>query len=194
MATAKPNPGQKTALVTGAGIGGIGGSLATQLQSAGYFVICAVRRPSAIAPLVSQHPTSMIALELDVTSTKSVAAAAATVSELCGGKLDVLVNNAGSATHRPALDLDVDGVVRDMFDVNVLGVMRMVQLFAGLLVPTKGCVVNIGSVAPIVPMAFSSAYNATKAALHAYGDGLAMEMRPLGYVYTTNLLLCVPIY
>jgi 1-acylglycerone phosphate reductase len=49
-----------------------------------------------------------------------------------------------------------------------------------MLVKAKGTVVNIGSVAPIVPMVFSSAYNASKAALHAYGDSLAMEMRPLG--------------
>lgn len=173
-------PRQRTALVTGTGIGGIGGSLATQLHAAGYKVICAARRTSSIESLVSQHP-NMFAVELDVTSSKSVAAAAATVATLCeGGKLDVLVNNAGTATHRPALDLDVDGVVRDMFDVNVLGVMRVVQQLSGLLIAAKGCVVNIGSVAPVVPMVFSSAYNATKAALHAYGDGLAMEMKPFG--------------
>jgi 1-acylglycerone phosphate reductase len=127
----------------------------------------------------------MVALELDVTSTASIAAATATVASLTDGgsgfgKLDVLINNAGTGTHRPTLDLDVDGTVANMFDVNVLGVMRMVQQFAPMLVKAKGTVVNIGSVAPIVPMVFSSAYNASKAALHAYGDSLAMEMRPLG--------------
>ncbi|KAK2599106.1 NADPH-dependent 1-acyl dihydroxyacetone phosphate reductase [Conoideocrella luteorostrata] len=172
-----PKAGQKTALVTGAGIGGIGGSLATELHNAGYFVLCAVRRPSAISELLKP---GMVAIELDVTSTDSVTAAVKRISAITNDRLDVLVNNAGSATHRPALDLDVDGVVASMFDVNVLGVMRMVKACSDLLINAKGCVVNIGSVAPIVPLAYSSAYNASKAALHAYGDCLRMELKPLG--------------
>lgn len=173
-----PQAGQKVALVTGAGAGGIGGALALELHSAGYFVICAVRRPSSASELLRP---GIVAIELDVSSTESVSAAANKVSSLTNDKLHVLVNNAGSATHRPALDLDVDGVVASMFDVNVLGVMRMVKAFSDLLINAKGCVVNIGSIAPIVPLVYSSAYNATKAALHAYGDALRMELKPLGY-------------
>ncbi|KAF5135163.1 NADPH-dependent 1-acyldihydroxyacetone phosphate reductase [Metarhizium anisopliae] len=176
--TEGPQAGQKVALVTGAGVGGIGGALALELHSAGYFVICAVRRPSSASELLRP---GMIAIELDVSSTESVSAAAKKVSSVTNDKLHVLVNNAGSATHRPALDLDVDGVVASMFDVNVLGVMRMVKAFSDLLINAKGCVVNIGSIAPIVPLVYSSAYNATKAALHAYGDALRMELKPLGY-------------
>ncbi|KID97517.1 NAD(P)-binding domain protein, partial [Metarhizium majus ARSEF 297] len=175
--TEGPQAGQKVALVTGAGVGGIGGALAVELHSAGYFVICAVRRPSSASELLRP---GMIAIELDVSSTESVSAAAKKVSSVANDKLHVLVNNAGSATHRPALDLDVDGVVASMFDVNVLGVMRTVKAFADLLINAKGCVVNIGSIAPIVPLVYSSAYNATKAALHAYGDALRMELKPLG--------------
>ncbi|TWU71322.1 hypothetical protein ED733_000865 [Metarhizium rileyi] len=173
-----PEPGQKVALVTGAGIGGIGGSLATELHKSGYFVICAVRRPSGITELLKP---GMIAIELDVTSTQSVTAAANKITSLTNDKLHVLINNAGSATHRPALDLDVDGVVASMFDVNILGVMRMVKAFSGSLINAKGCIVNIGSIAPIIPLVYSSAYNASKAALHAYGDSLRMELKPFEY-------------
>lgn len=173
----RPRAGQKSALVTGAGVGGIGGALAIELQKAGYFVFCAVRKPAAIEQLIKSN---MLAIKLDVSSSDSIAAAVETVSDLTGGRLDILINNAGSATHRPALDLDVDGVVHDMFDVNVLGPMRMVKLFSKLLITSKGCIVNIGSVAPIAPLVYSSAYNATKAALHAYGDGLSMELKPFG--------------
>ncbi|GAB0146446.1 hypothetical protein EsHS_00006846 [Epichloe bromicola] len=172
-----PQAGQKTALVTGSGVGGIGGSLATELHEAGYFVFCAVRQTSAIRQVLRP---GMVAVELDVTSSDSVAAAARTVSARASDGLDVLVNNAGLATHRPALDLDVDGVVASMFDVNVLGVMRVVKAFSDLLIRARGCVVNIGSIAPILPLPYSSAYNATKAALHAYGDCLHMELKPLG--------------
>jgi 1-acylglycerone phosphate reductase len=179
-----PKAGQKTALVTGAGIGGIGGSLATELHEAGYFVICAVRRPSSVAELLKP---GMMVVELDVSSSESIAAAIKKIAPITNDKLDVLVNNAGSATHRPALDLDVDGVVASMFDVNVLGVMRMVKACSDLLINAKGCIVNIGSIAPIVPLVYSSAYNATKAALHAYGDSLRMELKPFGY-YSTSVL------
>ncbi|EFY84795.1 oxidoreductase,short chain dehydrogenase, putative [Metarhizium acridum CQMa 102] len=176
--TKGPKAGQKVALVTGAGVGGIGGSLAIELHSAGYFVICAVRRPSSASELLRP---GMMAIELDVSSTDSVSAAVNKVSSIANDKLHVLINNAGSATHRPALDLDVDGVVASMFDVNVLGVMRMVKGFSDLLINARGCIVNIGSIAPIVPLVYSSAYNASKAALHAYGDSLRMELKPFGY-------------
>lgn len=97
----------------------------------------------------------------------------------------MLINNAGSAVHVPALDLDIEGAVKNMFDVNVFGVMRMVKACGPMLIVSEGCIVNVGSIAPIVPLAFSSAYNATKAALHAYGDALKLEMEPLGVQVTT---------
>ncbi|KAM3512742.1 hypothetical protein MY11210_003616 [Beauveria gryllotalpidicola] len=179
--TERPQPGQKTALITGAGIGGIGGALATELHGQGYFVFCAVRRPDSITELLRP---GMVAVRLEVTETASIEAAAAQVAAATGGdgggRLDVLVNNAGVAKHRPALDSDIDGDVRHLFDVNVLGPMRVVKAFGEQVVAARGVIVNIGSVAPIVPLAFSTSYNATKAALHAYGDALSMEMKPFG--------------
>ena len=176
--TERPQPGQKTALITGAGVGGIGGALATELHSQGYFVFCAVRRPDSIAELLKP---GMVVVKLEVTETASVEAAAAQVAAVTGGTLDVLVNNAGVVKHRPALDSDIDGDVRHVLEVNVLGPMRVVKAFGKQLIAAKGCIVNIGSIAPIVPLAFSTSYNATKAALHAYGDTLSMEMKPFGY-------------
>ncbi|KAJ6443957.1 NADPH-dependent 1-acyldihydroxyacetone phosphate reductase [Purpureocillium lavendulum] len=170
-------PGQKVALVTGATPGGIGGALAIQLHKAGFFVVCALRRPSVAESILQP---GLVAVALDVASSASVTSAAKEVSSLTDGRLDLLINNAGVATHLPALDLDVDGMVNDMFNVNVLGVMRMVKAFSPLLINSKGTVVNIGSVAPLVPLPFSTAYNATKAALHAYGDGLRMELALFG--------------
>ncbi|OAA60849.1 short chain dehydrogenase/reductase [Cordyceps fumosorosea ARSEF 2679] len=175
--TERPQPGQKTALITGTGVGGIGGALATELHRQGYFVFCAVRRPDSITELLRP---GMAVVKLEVTDTASVEAAAAEVAAVTGGTLDVLVNNAGVVKHRPALDSDIDGDVRHVFDVNVLGPMRVVQAFGKQLIAAKGCVVNIGSIAPVVPLAFSSSYNSTKAALHAYGDALSMEMKPFG--------------
>lgn len=173
--TAKPREGQKIALVTGVSAEGIGGALVRELHHAGYFVICTGRRPSSLETF---DKPGMHRLALDVTSTESVKEGAKLVSILTGQRLDILINNAGAAAYQPALDLDIDGEVRRLYEVNVLGVMRMVQAFASMLIQSKGTIVNIGSIAPIIPLPFSSTYNSSKAALHAYGDSLAMEMKP----------------
>ena len=73
-----------------------------------------------------------------------------------------------------------------MFEINVYGVMRMVQEFVHLLIAAEGTIVNIGSVAAVMPYVFGSAYNATKGALHSYGDTLRVEMKPFKYVSASS--------
>lgn len=99
-----------------------------------------------------------------------------------------------------AIDTDVSQV-RQMFDVNVFGPIRMVHTFHPWLIRAQGCVVNIGSVGGIVPYMYgcessgkiyheegvadlepAASYNASKAALHHWGNTLRVEMSPLGSV------------
>jgi len=69
--------------------------------------------------------------------------------------------------------------VKGMFEVNVFGVMRMVQEFATLLIASgDGRIVNIGSISGVMPYPFGSTYNASKAALHSYGNTLRLELAP----------------
>lgn len=73
-----------------------------------------------------------------------------------------------------------------MFEVNLFGVMRMVQEFAPLLIAGgDGRIVNIGSIAGVMPYPFGSSYNASKAALHSYGNTLRLEMAPFKQVHFT---------
>ena len=90
--------------------------------------------------------------------------------------------------------------VEKMFAVNVFGPMRMVHIFHPFLIESQGKIINIGSVGGIVPYVygckfrnpgrrrksmskvFPASYNASKAALHHWGDTLRVEMRPLGQV------------
>jgi len=113
---------------------------------------------------------------LDVTNIESIRNARETVASALGaGKgLDMLVNNAGVATIMPALDHDISAT-RQMFEANLFGMMAMVQEFMPLLLlSSDACIVNIGSVAGLIPFAFGSSYNASKAAVHSYSDTLRL--------------------
>lgn len=82
----------------------------------------------------------------------------------------------------PATDLEIDTVVKRIYEINIFAVMRMVQEFVHLLIAAEGTIVNIGSIAAIVPLAFGAAYNSSKAALHSYGNTLRIELKPFKYV------------
>jgi 1-acylglycerone phosphate reductase len=101
------------------------------------------------------------------------------VSSITGGKLDILYNNAGRNYTVPALDYDMEEV-HDLFQANVYSVMQMCKAFTSLLIETKGTIVQTGSLAAIMPYVWGSAYNASKAALHAYSNTLRVELAPLG--------------
>lgn len=120
--------------------------------------------------------SNMTLLALDVTSLQSIKAAVVSVqAELGPGVgLDLLVNNAGIAGTMPAVDHKMEDI-RKMFETNVFGMMSMVQEFLPLLVLSNdACIVNVGSNAALVPFAFGSSYNASKAAVHAYSDTLRL--------------------
>lgn len=80
----------------------------------------------------------------------------------------------------PATDTQVSEVEK-MFRVNVFGPMRVVHFLHSFLIEAKGVVVNIGSIGGVCPYVYGAAYNASKAALHHYGNTLRVEMRPFGY-------------
>ncbi|KAI9828944.1 MAG: hypothetical protein M1819_006443 [Sarea resinae] len=70
--------------------------------------------------------------------------------------------------------------VRQLFEVNLFAVMRMCQEFIPLLIAAQGTIVQLGSLAGIMPYVFGSAYNASKAALHSYSNTLRVELEPFG--------------
>jgi 1-acylglycerone phosphate reductase len=79
----------------------------------------------------------------------------------------------------PALDISDDDI-HSAFETNVISVIRIVRELSPLIIRTKGKIVNIGSVTAITPYVFSSIYNATKGALHAYSNTLRLELAPFG--------------
>lgn len=81
----------------------------------------------------------------------------------------------------PATDNDME-IIEKLYAVNVLGPMRMVRHFHRHVIRTKGLIMNTGSTGGIAPYTWRSAYNASKAALHHYGNTLRVEMQPFGSV------------
>ncbi|KAF2497890.1 oxidoreductase [Lophium mytilinum] len=172
---------QKTVLITGCSAGGIGHALAREFASKGLRVFATARNASTISELET-HGIETLSLVVD--DEASVKACKKEVEALTGGKLDILVNNAGRNYTVPALDVDFDEV-RATFEVNLFAVMRMCQEFAPLLIEAKGTIVQLGSLAGVMPYVFGSTYNASKAALHAYSNTLRIEMAPLGVKVVT---------
>ncbi|KAJ5820474.1 hypothetical protein N7474_006065 [Penicillium riverlandense] len=176
---------RKTCLVTGCSGGGAGAALADAFKEKGYHVFATARSPSKM-PQSLHEASNVTVLALDVSSSESIAAAAEVVRNQTGGKLDVLINNAGLGMNMPGLDTSIADA-RKVFDSNFFGVLETIQAFSSMLVNAQGCIVNNSSVGGIVPLPFNSIYNATKAGLTQASEVWRLEMAPLGVRVMTLL-------
>ncbi|KAF4335811.1 1-acyldihydroxyacetone-phosphate reductase [Fusarium beomiforme] len=165
------------ALVTGCN-SGIGEQLALTLAQNGFTVFATARRTESLRHLTQQHE-NIVALPLELGDAASPKKLKDSIDKQTGGRLDVLVNNAGTHYASPATDIDINEVTK-LFAVNVVAVMHMCQLFIPLLKNSpRGRIVQIGSVTRSVPVVCQSVYNASKAALSQYTKTLRVELRPL---------------
>lgn len=165
----------KSVLITGCTPGGIGHALAREFRSQGLRVFATARRAETISDL---EQNGIETLSLEVTNDDSIQALKSEIESRTKGQgLDILVNNAGRNYTVPALDVEMDEI-RETFEANLFGVMRMCQAFAPLLIEAKGTIVQIGSLAGVMPYVFGSVYNASKAALHSYSSTLRVELAP----------------
>jgi len=167
---------KQSVFITGCSPGGIGNALARHYHAAGLRVIASARRLEVLEDL---RALGIETIQLDVTDLDGIKNVRDHVSRLTEGKLDILVNNAGRPYTTPSTDVTLEGIT-SVFTTNVFSVMLMCQEFVPLLIASKGKIVNIGSVAGVMPLPFGSVYNASKAAVHQYGDTLRIELKPFG--------------
>lgn len=177
----------KSVLVTGCSDGGIGSSLALELQKRNLRVFAGVRnriKAAALSPL-----PNVVILTLDVTSKHSIASAVETIREQTGGRgLDILINNAGGGVPTtPLAEADLDAG-RRIFEVNFWGVLSIVQAFTPLLVQAQGTIVNIGSVGGIMHTPYMGLYDASKAAINMASETMRLELKPLGIQVITAMV------
>ena len=187
---------QKTILITGTS-NGFGKDAALTLASAGHHVFATMRdvadRNRAAAEELRAKGITVV--ELDVRQDASVAAAFDAVFEKTGGKLDVLVNNAGLMIQGISETITADQT-REMFDVNVFGIQRTTRAALPAMRRARaGLIVNIGSILGRVTIPFVGLYGATKHAVEAMTESYRYELSQLGVdvvlvqpsAYPTNL-------
>ncbi|GAA4609186.1 short-subunit dehydrogenase [Actinoplanes octamycinicus] len=166
---------ERTALVTGAS-SGIGLATARALAARGYRVLGTSRHPASVA----QPLPGVEYLALDLTDDQSIEALAPVLQTV-----DVLVNNAGESQSGPFEELPMDAL-RRLFQVNVLGPVRLAQLaLPGMRERRYGRVVMVGSMLASFPLAYRSSYVATKAAIKGFANGARHEYSPYGVWLTT---------
>jgi NADP-dependent 3-hydroxy acid dehydrogenase YdfG len=160
---------QKTAVVTGAS-SGIGAATVRRLVAAGYDVIAAARRADRLDALAAE--TGARPVVLDVTDEASVQSLAAELSTC-----HVLVNNAGGAFGLAPVWQASDEDWQRMWDVNVMGTMRMTRaLLPQLEASGDGVIVTLTSTAGHVAYENGGGYVAAKYAERGVSETLRLEL------------------
>ncbi|HVV12807.1 SDR family oxidoreductase [Amycolatopsis sp.] len=165
------------AVVTGAG-SGLGRVIARALLGDGYQVALAGRRPEALAETAKGFPDAL-AVPTDVAAETEVAALFEAVEQRWG-RLDLLVNNAG--TFGPSGDLDELSVAdwRRTVDTNLTGAFLCARQAVRLMKaqrPQGGRIINNGSVSAHAPRPGSAAYTATKHAITGLTKSISLDGR-----------------
>jgi 3-oxoacyl-[acyl-carrier protein] reductase len=164
----------QVALVTGGGRG-IGRNIAVELVGAGMKVAVAARSTGEIEETAAE--VDGLAIQCDVSDRESVERMVGEAEEKLG-PLDLLVSNAGiSIEEGAAWELEPDEWWR-VFEVNVLGVYLCCRaVIPGMLERGRGRIVNVASGAAYLPGLSSTAYSASKAAVHRFSETLANQLR-----------------
>ena len=169
-----------TAVVVSGASTGIGKATALHLDLLGLRVFAGVRRDEDGEALRRESSDRLTPVRLDVTNADEVAAVARQVGEAVqDSRLAGIVNNAGIAVAGPIEFVPLDQW-RTQFEINVLGVVSMVQAFAPLLRESRGRIVTTGSLGGRLAQPMAAPYCASKHALEAISDALRLELRPWG--------------
>jgi 3-hydroxy acid dehydrogenase/malonic semialdehyde reductase len=160
------------AVVTGAS-SGIGAATVVALGRLGYRIVAGARRLERVRRVVGERG---VALPLDVSKLDSIDAFVAEVQKKFG-RIDVLVNNAGLARGLTPIDDASDQDWIEMWETNVLGLLRVTRACLPLLRKAKhGHIVNMGSIAGFETYVGGAGYTASKHAVHAISRTLRLEL------------------
>ncbi|WP_241300373.1 SDR family oxidoreductase [Burkholderia cenocepacia] len=161
----------KTVLITGCS-SGFGLEIARHFLARDWRVVATMRKPGDDVLPPSER---LRVLPLDVTNADSIRTAIE-----AAGPIDVLVNNAGFGAAAPAELTPLD-TVRALFDTNTIGTIAMTQaVLPQFRARGAGVVVNVTSSVTLKALPLVSAYRASKAAVNAFTESMAVELEPFG--------------
>lgn len=177
----------KVILVTGAS-SGLGEQICYEAAKAGAIVVACARRIQLIGAVkercmeYSNQPA--FAFQLDVSQPQQVDHVLARIEEEVGA-IDVLVNDAGYGIFDDFVATPYEEI-RNMFEVNVLGLMYITKRVAIKMIERgDGQVINIASIAGKMATPKSSVYAATKFAVLGFSNALRLELKPFHVSVTT---------
>ena len=170
----------RVAIVTGGG-SGLGGGIARRFAAEGAAVVCAdinEENAQSVAHEITSGPTEAMAIGMDVTNYD--AAERLTLETIKRfGKVDIIVNSAGIASHMPFLEAKPEDFQRIM-KVNLEGTLYCAQHAARQMVKQGyGRVINIASIAGLRAGIGRTGYGTSKAAVIGLTRQMALELGPL---------------
>ena len=169
---------KKVWFITGAGRG-LGVDIAKAALAGGHAVVGTARNAESVTKALGEHD-DLLAVDLDVTdSAAAKAAVAATVERF--GRLDVLVNNAGSFQAGFFEEMAPEAF-RSQIETTLFGPVNVTRaVLPQLRAQRSGLVMTISSTAGIAsPVEFTTAYAASKFGVEGFMEGLAPEVAPFG--------------
>lgn len=169
----------KVAIVTGASKG-IGASIAKHLAAAGASVVVnyssSKEGADRVVAEIKKGGGKAIAVQANLSNKGDIDRLFAETKNAFG-RLDVLVNNAGIYEFQP-LEAITEDHFHKHFNLNVLSLILTTQKGVESFSPSGGSIINISSVAGVMPVPGGSVYSATKAAVDAITKSLAQELGP----------------
>ncbi|MGI5525285.1 oxidoreductase [Micromonospora sp. CA-259024] len=168
--------------VTGASRG-FGAYVTREALSRGHQVVATARKPEAVTAAFPDAGDDLLAVALDVTDERqALDAVRAAIDRF--GRIDVLVNNAGSGL-LGAVEESSDAEVRQQYDINVFGLLAVVRAVAPeMRRQGAGHIVNISSLLGVIGLQGYGVYGSTKFAVEGLTDALHAELAPFGVKVT----------
>ena len=174
-----PGTSSRIALVTGAG-SGVGRAVAIALARNQWTVALAGRRIPPLEETAREGGPSCLPMQCDTTDEASVDALFARIAARFG-RLDLLFNNAGTASPPAPLDQTSPAAWRSVIDTNLTGTFLCTRAAFALMrqqTPRGGRIINNGSISATVPRPGMIAYTASKHAVTGLTKATSLEGRP----------------
>ncbi|GAB4531246.1 MAG: SDR family oxidoreductase [Anaerolineae bacterium] len=175
----RPAEGEsRTALITGAS-SGIGAAYAHQLAAMGYHLILVARREERLAALSAElqarYPINAEVLVADLANSNHIERVESRVAQL--EDLALLINNAGFGAPGSFAEVDLATQLK-MIHVHIIASVRLTRAaLPGMIARRRGAIINVSSIAGLVPIPGSATYSSSKAYLNVFSEALQAELK-----------------